>query len=202
MPAQIKPKSLESKQNSFFLFFFFPFLFLPKADVPHVYVRAWTLCCFHSLIGTPTFWRVLVDGCAEIKTECPFSGRTNSGRVWRKVPESDARSLGAALGLLALAAWIFSKGPSVIQRIWLNENKSSVSPVIEFFQKEAKEEKHLMIFPRTEEKGPLSARPALELFLKPTLGKRLREGLEHILAFPSVIPSWTERIWAFQAHRL
>ena len=23
--------------------------------------------------------------------ECPFSGATKSGRVWRKVPESDAR---------------------------------------------------------------------------------------------------------------
>ena len=26
--------------------------------------------------------------------ECPFSGVTKSGRVWRKVPESDARSVG------------------------------------------------------------------------------------------------------------
>ena len=25
--------------------------------------------------------------------ECPFSGVTRSGRVWRKVPESDARSV-------------------------------------------------------------------------------------------------------------
>ena len=25
--------------------------------------------------------------------ECPFSGVTNSGRVWRKVPESDAQSV-------------------------------------------------------------------------------------------------------------
>ena len=25
--------------------------------------------------------------------ECPFSGITKSGRVWRKVPESDARSV-------------------------------------------------------------------------------------------------------------
>ena len=25
--------------------------------------------------------------------ECPFSGVTNSGRIWTKVPESDARSL-------------------------------------------------------------------------------------------------------------
>ena len=26
--------------------------------------------------------------------ECPFSGVTKSGRVWRKVPESDSRSVG------------------------------------------------------------------------------------------------------------
>ena len=47
-----------------------------------------------SLISTQTFRRALtasVDSCAEI--ECPFSGVTNSGRVWRKVPESDARSV-------------------------------------------------------------------------------------------------------------
>ena len=25
--------------------------------------------------------------------QCPFSGVTNSGRVWRKVPENDARSV-------------------------------------------------------------------------------------------------------------
>ena len=29
--------------------------------------------------------------------ECPFSGVTKSGRVWRKVPESDARSVALAL---------------------------------------------------------------------------------------------------------
>ena len=28
--------------------------------------------------------------------ECPFSGVTNSGRVWRKVPESDARSVSSS----------------------------------------------------------------------------------------------------------
>ena len=28
--------------------------------------------------------------------ECPFSGVTKSGRVWRKVPQSDAGSVGAA----------------------------------------------------------------------------------------------------------
>ena len=29
--------------------------------------------------------------------ECPFSGVTNSGRVWRKVPESGARSVPSEL---------------------------------------------------------------------------------------------------------
>ena len=69
--------------------------FLPRVDASHVYVRAWALGCFHSL-STQTFRRALtasVDSCAEMK-ECPFSGVTKSGRVWRKVPESDARSVG------------------------------------------------------------------------------------------------------------
>ena len=90
-PAQIKPKSFESRRNSFF--------FLPGMDAPHVYVCAWALGCFHSLIGIRTFRRALtasVDSCAEINWECPFSGVTKSGRVWRKVPESDARSVSAA----------------------------------------------------------------------------------------------------------
>ena len=50
-------------------------------------------CCFHSLASTQTFRRVLtalMDSCVEIK-ECPFSGVTNSGTVWRKVAENDAQ---------------------------------------------------------------------------------------------------------------
>ncbi len=31
--------------------------------------------------------------------ECPFSGITKSGRVWRKIPESDARSVHLSLSL-------------------------------------------------------------------------------------------------------
>ena len=34
-----------------------------------------------------------VDSCARDKG-CPFSGITSSGRVWRKVSESDAQSVG------------------------------------------------------------------------------------------------------------
>ena len=50
--------------------------------------------------STQTFrWALTasLDSCAEIKIECPFSGVTKSVRVWRKVPESDARSVQIAL---------------------------------------------------------------------------------------------------------
>ena len=51
------------------LFFFF---FFTRGGCPsHVYVRAWALGCFHSLISTQTFRRALtasVDSCAEIKS--------------------------------------------------------------------------------------------------------------------------------------
>ena len=91
-------------------------------DASHVYVRAWALGYFHSLISTQTpstglRHPPLVEGagkrCSECDQypdlsegadhvggqlrgdkECPFSGRvTKSGRVWRKVPESDGRSV-------------------------------------------------------------------------------------------------------------
>ena len=45
--------------------------FLPGVDASHVYVRAWALGCFRSLISTQTFGRVLtesVDCCTEIKS--------------------------------------------------------------------------------------------------------------------------------------
>ena len=50
-----------------------------------------------SVISTQTFGRALtasVDSCAEIN-----SAPTNSGQVWRKVPESDARSVGRVVTL-------------------------------------------------------------------------------------------------------
>ena len=90
-------------------------------ETPHMYVRAWTLCCFHSRIsrggrpGLPSlislrflwtqsntqptissqsFRRSLtapVDSCANIKSAPAISGVTNACSVWAKVPESDAR---------------------------------------------------------------------------------------------------------------
>ena len=80
-PAQMKPKSFESRRNSFSSF-------LPGVDAPRVYVRAWALGCIHSLISTETFRTALTGD-----KEYPFSGVTKSGRVWRKVPESGARSV-------------------------------------------------------------------------------------------------------------
>ena len=66
----------------------------------------WALGCFYSHISTRTFRRALtasVDSRAETKSDCPFSTMriTNSGRVWRKVPESDARSVTIRFGTAA-----------------------------------------------------------------------------------------------------
>ena len=58
MPAKIKPNPFKSRRN----FFYF--------DVTRVYVRAPALCCFHRLVSTQTFPRVLkmsVHRSVEIK---------------------------------------------------------------------------------------------------------------------------------------
>ena len=70
--------------------------FLPWVDASDVYMCACALGCFYSHISTQTFGRVLtasVDSCAEIKSAPSVAYITKSGRVWRKVPESDARSV-------------------------------------------------------------------------------------------------------------
>ena len=71
----------------------FSLSFLPGVDASIVYVGAWALGCFHSYIlvpksfgGAPT---ASVDSCVEERV--PSSCVTTSGRVWRKVPESDVR---------------------------------------------------------------------------------------------------------------
>ena len=58
----------------------------------HTAPELWTLCCFHSLISTQTFLEGAdsVGGQLRGDKECPFSGVTSSGRVWRKVPGDDA----------------------------------------------------------------------------------------------------------------
>ena len=42
-----------------------------------------------------------VSGQLRGYNECPFIGVTNSGSVWRKVPESDVQSVWVALSLRA-----------------------------------------------------------------------------------------------------
>ena len=111
-PAQIKPKSFESRRNSFLFF-----------------TRGGCTSCLRACLGArllPQSYQYphLSEGADRVggqlrgDKECPFCGVTNpslislmvsvdvkhhvylltycvtkSGRVWRKVPESDARSL-------------------------------------------------------------------------------------------------------------
>ena len=85
-PAQIKPQSFESKRNSFF-------------------TRGGCASCLFACLGARLLpqsnyqYPNLSEGAERVggqlrgDKECPFSGVTKSGRVWRKVPESDARSV-------------------------------------------------------------------------------------------------------------
>ena len=64
-------------------------------DASRVYVGAWVASTV-LITSTQTFRRALtalVDMQLRGDKECPFRGVTKSGRVWRKVPESDARSV-------------------------------------------------------------------------------------------------------------
>ena len=104
--AQIKPQSFESRRNSFF---FSPFFY-----------RVWMRLIFTCVLGRLVASTVLsvpnlsegadrVAGQLRGDKECPFSGVTKYGRVWRKVPESDARSVGKpvschVVGLLDVCA--------------------------------------------------------------------------------------------------
>ena len=92
-PAQIKPKSFESRRN-FFAFF---------------WTRGGCVSCLRACLGArllpqsyPQYPNLsegadCVGGQLRGDKEYPFSGVTKSGRVWRKVPESDARSVIKAL---------------------------------------------------------------------------------------------------------
>ena len=82
-PAQIKPLSFESRRNSF----------STRGDCASC-LRA---CLGARLIPQSYEYRNLsevadrVGGQLRGDKECPFSGVSKSGRVWRKVPESGAR---------------------------------------------------------------------------------------------------------------
>ena len=65
-------------------------------DASHVYVRVLALGCFYSHIYKYPNLSESADrvaGQLRGDKEYPFSGVTKSGRVWRRVPESDARSV-------------------------------------------------------------------------------------------------------------
>ena len=90
-PDQIKLKSFESRRNSFF-------------------TRGGCASCLRACLGArllPQSYRYpnlsegadRVGGQLRADKECPLSGVTKSGRVWRKVPESDPRSVAHSLCL-------------------------------------------------------------------------------------------------------
>ena len=85
-PAQIKPQSFESTRNSLF-------------------TRGGYASCLRACLGARLLPQSYqnpnlsegadrVGGQMQGDKKCPFSGVTKTGRVWRKVPESDARSVG------------------------------------------------------------------------------------------------------------
>ena len=88
-PAQIKLKSFKLRRNSLFFFFF-----LPGVDASHVYVRAWALGCFHSLISTHT----------------PSS-------AFRHPPPNSARFSYAIEGVLFISAQLSSDAVSALRKV-------------------------------------------------------------------------------------
>ena len=121
-PAQIKPQSVESRRNFFFFFtqdgyvsclracldaMLHTVLLVPKLQAL-VYILPSTIAVLEEGTGKrcsecdlyPNFPEGAdrVGGQLRGDKECPFSGVTKSGRVWRNVPESDARSLEEGAG--------------------------------------------------------------------------------------------------------
>ena len=85
-PAQIKPKLFKLRRNSLF-------------------TRGGCVSCLRACLGArllPQSYQYpnlsesadRVGGQLRGDKEWPFSGVTESGRVWRRVPESDSRSVG------------------------------------------------------------------------------------------------------------
>ena len=57
-----------------------------------------------------------------MEIKCPFSGVTKSGRVWRKVPESDARSdnLGMTIAVARVSLALTENGCTVFTVVRLD----------------------------------------------------------------------------------
>ena len=85
-PAQIKPQSFESRRR--------------HSSFTRGGCASYLRACFGARLLPQSYqYSNLSDGADRVggqlrrDKECPFSGVTKSGRVWRKVPESDARSV-------------------------------------------------------------------------------------------------------------
>ena len=100
-PAQIKRKSFESRLNT-------------------VFTRGGCVSCLRACLGArllPQSYQYpnLSEGadrvCGQLRgdKECPFSDVTKSGRVWRKVPENGARSVGCSVYVWAHIDYCHSK---------------------------------------------------------------------------------------------
>ena len=90
--AQIKPKSFESRRNSFFFFF------------TRGGCASGLRACFGARLLPQSYqYPNLSEGADRVggqlggDKECNSSGVTKSGRVWRKVPESGGRSVGVSM---------------------------------------------------------------------------------------------------------
>ena len=92
-PAQIKPKSFESRRNFFFLTQGGCVSCLPGCLGPRLLPHSLIISIYPNLSEGAD----RVGGQLRGDKECLFSGVTKSGRVWRKVPESDARRVCAAM---------------------------------------------------------------------------------------------------------
>ena len=66
------------------------------------------MCLGARLLPQPYQYSNLLEGADRVSgqlrgdKECPFSGITKSGRVWRKVPESNAQSVSVTLVFVAM----------------------------------------------------------------------------------------------------
>ena len=123
-PAQIKPQSFESRRISFFtrggctscLCACLGTRLLPQSyQYPNS--KQWFTTYFLQEAGAGKRcsecdqYPNLLEGADRVggqqhgDNECPFSGVTKSGRAWRKVPESDAWSVGLIMCLWGKRDW-------------------------------------------------------------------------------------------------
>ena len=101
MLAQLNPNHLYSDRTLFFYLGWTCLVF----DM-----CAWTICSLPQSCWYPNLSEVAdsVGGQLRGVKQCPFSGVTSSGRVWRKVPESEAGSVGNWLiyRLIQMVNWL------------------------------------------------------------------------------------------------